>query len=67
MNMGQVSHIPFLCNPDTGEFILLFGKGMGQWWSLAIDGKFLDWLTVNVSRGILFHGVCWIGTSDDQR
>jgi hypothetical protein len=42
MKMVQVSHIPVLCSPDTGEFTLLFGKGTGQQWSLAIDGKFLD-------------------------
>jgi hypothetical protein len=42
MNMGQVSHLPVLCSPDTGEFTLLFGKGTDQRWYLAIDGKFRD-------------------------
>ena len=67
MNVGQVSYTPVVCSPDTGEFTVLFGKGTGQRWSLAIDGKFLDWLTADVSRRTLFHGVCWIDTGGDQR
>ena len=42
MSKGHLSHIPVLCRPDTGEFTLLFGNGTDQWWSLAIDGKYLD-------------------------